>query len=128
MHRLQLLPPLGLGKTSVNFPSPSPFPRYDYAIHATASQSGEFFLFGGLVHDLPCKDLYRFSTRDRSMTLLQTAGDSPSRRSGHASALANNTLFVWGGNAKRKKHVEHVEGYDNALYMLTLGAYDLPTS
>jgi hypothetical protein len=128
VHRLQLPPPLGLGITSVNFPSPSPFPRYDYAIHATATQSGEFFLFGGLVHDKPHKDLYRFSTRDRSATLLQTAGDIPSSRSGQASALVNNMLVVWGGNTKRNKNVRHAEGYDNRLYMLNLGTYNFPTS
>jgi hypothetical protein len=129
VHRLQLPPPIGLGTTSVNFPSPSPFPRYRYAVPATATQSGEFFLFGGLVDDKPRKDLYRFSTRDRSATLLQTAGDIPSSRIGHASALVSNMLFVWGGHTyKNNIGGTNVEGYDNGLYKLNLGAYDLTMS
>ena len=66
----------------------------------------------------PLKDLYRFSTRDRSATLLQTAGDIPSRRSGHASALVSNVLVLWGGNTKRNGHTED---YDKRLYTLNLG-------
>ena len=128
-HRLQLPPPVGLGLASVNFPSPSPFPRYYYAVPATATQSGEFFLFGGLVDDKPRKDLYRFSTRDRSATLLQTAGDIPSRRIGHASALVGNMLFVWGGHTyKNNIGGEIIEGHDNRLYKLNFGAYDLTMS
>lgn len=129
VHRLQLPPPVGLGIASVNFPSPSPFPRYHYAVPATATQSGEFFLFGGLVDDKPRKDLYRFSARDRSATLLQTAGDIPSRRIGHASALVSNMLFVWGGHIyKNNTGRKNVEGHDNGLYKLNLGAYDLTMS
>jgi hypothetical protein len=116
---------VGLGIASVNFPSPSPFPRYDYTVPATATQSGEFFLFGGVVDDKPRKDLYRFSARDRSATLLQTAGDIPSRRFGPASALVSNILFVWGGHTNRNKNAGNAESHDNGLYKLNLGVLPL---
>lgn len=122
MHRLQLAPPVGLGLASVNFPSPSPFPRHGFALHANATPSGEFFLFGGFTNNKPRKDLYRFSSRDRSATLLQTAGDIPSSRTGHASALVNNVLVVWGGDTRRDRKMKHSDAYDNDLYMLNIGA------
>src|SRR6266849_2747206 len=68
-------------------PSPSPFPRDRSTLTATATASGEFFLFGGWVHDSTSSDLYEISTRDFSTTLLQTSGEVPTPRAGHGAAL-----------------------------------------
>lgn len=117
-HRLQLLPPVGLGASTVTFPSPSPFPRHGFSVHANPTPSGEIFLFGGFYASEPRKDLYRISSRERSANLLQTAGDIPPARIGHASVLFNNSLFVWGGNTKRSKRYD---SQDDALYMFDIG-------
>lgn len=102
----------------MSFPSPSPFPRHGFSVHANPTPSGEVFLFGGLYASEPRKDLYRISSRERSASLLQTAGDIPPARIGHASALFNNNLFVWGGNTKLSKRGDL---HDDALYKFDLG-------
>src|ERR1700722_12402995 len=117
---LQFLPSSDLGQPPSTNPSPSPFPRYGHALTAAAAPNGNLFLFGGLVGETDRNDLYSFSTRDTTFTLLQTAGDLPSGRVGHACALVSNinVLIVWGGNTKDDLKSEQ----DNALYLLNLGA------
>ncbi|KAH9044402.1 hypothetical protein EDB85DRAFT_2130328 [Lactarius pseudohatsudake] len=104
-RRLNLLPPTLLSKSGPppTGSSPSPFPRYGHALPATATAAGELILFGGLVHESARNDLYMFSTRDLSATLLQTSGEIPSPRVGHASAL-----------------VMPNERQDDSLYLLNL--------
>ncbi|KZT01751.1 uncharacterized protein LAESUDRAFT_730922 [Laetiporus sulphureus 93-53] len=111
-QRLTLTPPLTiptLGVAPPNTPSPSPFARY-----------GELYQFGGLVHDTVRNELYLLSTRDLSATLLQTAGEIPSPRVGHASALIGYVLIVWGGNTKNSGASSGDE-QDERLYLLNLG-------
>ena len=117
-HRLQLLPPVGLGLGTVTFPSPSPFPRNCFSVHVNPTPSGEVFLFGGLYASEPRKDLYRISSRERSANLLQTVGDIPPARIGHASVLFSNNLIIWGGNTKRSKRCD---SHDDVLYTLDIG-------
>ena len=83
------------------------------------------FLFGGFVHDSASNDLYVFSTRDLSTTLLQTSGEIPGPRVGHAGALVSSVLLIWGGYTN--VHDEEVpnEPQDDSLYLLNLGASDL---
>jgi hypothetical protein len=122
-RRLILPPPVTLQKPGVappTSPSPSPFPRYGHALPATATQSGELFLFGGLVRESARNDLYLFSTRDLSATLLQTAGEVPSPRVGHASALVSNVLIVWGGDTKTDPKSKPSDKQDDGLYLLNL--------
>ncbi|GLB35974.1 putative kelch motif containing protein [Lyophyllum shimeji] len=120
-RRLNLPPPLVLNKPGVvppTSPSPSPFPRYGLACPANPTASGDLYLFGGLVREVARNDLYLFSTRDNSATLLQTSGESPSPRVGHASALVSNVLIVWGGDTKTDPKSE--EKQDDGLYLLNL--------
>ena len=102
-------------------PSPSPFPRYGHAIPATATAAGEIFLFGGLVREAALNDLYVFSTRDLSATLLQTTGETPAPRVGHACALVSSVLVVWGGDTKTDARARAGEKQDDSLYLLNLG-------
>ncbi|KAG8784382.1 Negative regulator of mitotic exit [Serendipita sp. 405] len=119
-RRIALPPPLLLprpGVPPVTAPSPSPFPRYGHSIPLTASQSGELFIFGGLVRESVRNDLYSFATRDLSATLVQTTGEIPPARVGHASALVSSVLIVWGGDTKQ----QDTDKQDEGLYLLNLG-------
>src|SRR6266404_4056029 len=122
-RRLNLLPhtPLSKNPSAPTVPTPSPFPRYGHALPATATASGELFLFGGLVHESPRNDLYVFSTRDLSATLLQTSGEIPSPRVGHASALVSSVLLIWGGDTNTGGQEAPNEPQDDSLYLLNLG-------
>ncbi|KAF7981180.1 hypothetical protein HWV62_34967 [Athelia sp. TMB] len=122
-RRLILPPPVFLAKSGVaqpTAPSPSPFPRYGHALPATGTQNGDLFLFGGLVREAARNDLYLFSTRDLSATLLQTAGEIPSPRVGHASALVSSVLIVWGGDTKTDPSSKPTDKQDDGLYLLNL--------
>ncbi|KAJ7139940.1 hypothetical protein C8R44DRAFT_606672 [Mycena epipterygia] len=122
-HRLLLPPPVVLNKPGVvppTSPSPSPFPRYGHALPATPTASGDLYIFGGLVRESARNDLYLFSSRDQSATLLQTAGDGPSPRVGHASALVSNVLIVWGGDTKTDPKSKPTDKQDDSLYLLNL--------
>lgn len=121
---LTLLPPIVLNKPAVvppTSPSLSPFPRYGHALPATASAAGDLYIFGGLVREVARNDLYLFSTRDNSATLLQTWGEIPSPRVGHASALVSNVLMVWGGDTKADATSDAKQ--DDGLYLLNLGMF-----
>jgi Galactose oxidase, central domain len=126
VRRLILPPPIIIPKPGVappTGPSPSPFPRYGHALPATGTSSGELFLFGGLVRETARNDLYLFSTRDLSATLLQTGGELPSPRVGHASALVSSVLIVWGGDTKTDPKSKPTDNQDDGLYLLNLGVY-----
>lgn len=123
-RKLILPPPVILpkaGQAAPTNPSPSPFPRYGHALPATATATGELFLFGGLVRDNVRNDLYLFSTRDLSATMLQTAGEIPSPRVLHASALVGSVLIVWGGDTKSHNRAGAEDKQDDGLYLLNLG-------
>src|SRR6267154_1467039 len=78
--------------------SPSPFPRSSHTLTTTAATAGEFFLFGGFGFVAGASsDLYVFSTRDFSTTLLQTSGEVPTPRGAHAAALIDDTHLICGG-------------------------------
>ncbi|KAI0756785.1 hypothetical protein C8Q80DRAFT_1130480 [Daedaleopsis nitida] len=122
-RRLQLPPPVTVPKPGVappSSPSPSPFPRYGHALPANATTSGELFLFGGLVRESVRNDLYLISTRDLTATLLQTTGEVPSPRVGHASALVGSVLIVWGGDTKTNSKSKPGDKQDDGLYLLNL--------
>lgn len=119
-RELALPPPAILprpGSTPPTGPSPSPFPRYGHSVPPNCTASGELFLFGGLVSDTVRNDLYSFSTRDLSATLVQTVGEVPLARVGHASALVSSVLIIWGGDTKTADGDRQDEG----LYLLNLG-------
>jgi len=76
------------------------------------------------VHESARNDLYVFSTRDLSATLLQTSGEIPSPRVGHAAALVSSVLLIWGGETNPGGQ-EVPDPQDDSLYLLNLGAPDL---
>ena len=104
-------------------PSTSPFPRYYHALSATATATGELFLFGGYVPStsssdpIPRNDLYVISTRDFSTTLLQTGGEVPTPRGAHDTALASTNLLIWSGWTEDGPHGP----LDDSLRLLNLG-------
>ena len=106
-------------------PSLSPFPRYCHALTATATAAGELFLFGGYVHGSASNDLYIFSTRDFSTTLLQTSGKVPSPRVAPGVALTNTNLLIWGGMGDGNVLKQRP---DDSLYLLNLGTSYLSMS
>ena len=125
-HHPNLLPPNLLSQNAPpSGPSPSPFPRYGPALPATATTAGELYLFGGLAQGSESNDLYVFSTGDLSATLLQTSGDVPSPRVGHAGALVNDVLLIWGGDTNVGRQEVPNEPQDDSLYLLNLGTLDL---
>ncbi len=97
--------------------SPSPFPRSGHTLSTTATPTGELFLFGGYAHGSLRNDLYVFSTRDFSTTLLPTSGETPSPRSAHGAVLTSTLLLVWGGLTKLRQDTD----FDDSLYLLNLG-------
>ncbi|KAI0324881.1 galactose oxidase [Cubamyces sp. BRFM 1775] len=120
--RLQLPPPVTIPRRGVpppTAPSPSPFPRYGHALPVNANASGEVFLFGGVVQETATNDVYAISVRDLSATLLQTRGDVPSPRVGHASALVARVLIVWGSDTRTSESRPGGK-QDDDLYMLNL--------
>ncbi|KAJ7113128.1 kinase-like domain-containing protein [Mycena epipterygia] len=128
-QRLLLLPPIVINSPGVipptsPSPSPSPFPRYGHALPATPTASGDLYIFGGLVRLTTSNDLYVFSSRDQSVTLLQTTGADPSPRLGHTGALVSNVLIIWGGNTTTDGKSKPTDKLDNALYVLNLVSRD----
>ena len=107
-------------------PSPSPFPRNRLTLTATATLTGELFLFGGSVRagGRASSDLYVFSTRDFSTTLLQTTGEVLIPRYGHGAALTGNALLICGGTTNFSDQNWNVLSHDS-LYLLNLGTSDL---
>ncbi|KAN0125678.1 galactose oxidase [Russula decolorans] len=103
-------------------PSPLQFPRSSHTLTATAD--GELFLFGGYVHGhestLPSRDLYAFSTRDFSATLLQTSGKVPTRRVSHGAALIGTTLLICGGKTNFLNQNALSQRQNDSLYRLNL--------
>jgi hypothetical protein len=54
--------------------------------------------------------------------LVQTTGEIPSPRVGHASAVVSNVLIVWGGDTKTDPKLGPQSGaQDDGLYLLNLG-------
>src|SRR6267154_2937834 len=109
--------------------SPSPFPRDSYALSTSATAAGELFLFGGIPRSRirsPSNDLYVFSTRDFSTTLLQTSGDVPNPRFGHRAVFTGTTILIWGGGAPNfSDENAQNQSYDVSPYLLNLGTSDL---
>src|SRR6266576_5301049 len=94
------------------------FPRRHHALSTTPTAAGELFLFGGKIRNRIYNDLYVISTRDFSITLLQTRGDVPSPRFGHRAVLNNTILLIWGGKTYSSDRNAQKQGHDDSLYLL----------
>jgi hypothetical protein len=107
--------------------SPSPFLRNTHALSTSATTAGELFLFGGYEHSsrAASNDLYVFSTRYFSATLLQASGDIPGPRYGHTAVLTGTTLLIWGGTRGFTLQNAQTHRDDDSLSLLNLGTSDL---
>jgi hypothetical protein len=88
---------------------------------ATATAASELFLFGGYVHGSASNDLYVFSTRDFSTTLLQTSGKVPGPRVAPGAALTSTSFLIWGGMTNFGDQKLSNQRQDDSLYLLNLG-------
>jgi len=123
VHPLVLEPPEAFprpGVTPTSASSPSPFPRYGHSLSPTATDEGELILFGGLVNDIPTNDIYIISVLDGTTKLVETVGEIPAPRFGHANVLIRTTLFIWGGDTRMVNEVNQGASLDNTLYALNL--------
>jgi hypothetical protein len=73
-------------------------------------------IFGGLVHENVRNDLWSMDVRDCSTMPVKTKGDAPIARVGHAAAIADRIMIVWGGDTKVKQE----DPQDEGLYILDL--------
>ena len=94
----------------------SPFPRYGLSVPAFPSHSGHMLVFGGLVHENVRNDLWSMDVRDCATMPVKTKGDAPIARVGHAAAIADRIMIVWGGDTKVKQD----DAQDEGLYILDL--------
>ncbi|WAR53921.1 hypothetical protein PtB15_3B430 [Puccinia triticina] len=141
-RRLGLLPPApfpgdplpaDLNDPSALRPSPPPFPRYGHSINpmGTPTGSGDIYIFAGLVKDQVKNDLYvlniaptnpatppshHLHNQILTVGLVETRGEVPLPRVGHASVGVGNVLIVWGGDTKTRDD----EKQDDGLYLLNL--------
>ena len=113
---------LRLGRKRIGLP----FPRSSHILTATATTTaaGELFLFGNSLPGFSSSDLYVFSTRNFSSSILQTSGKVPTSRvddSAHSFttvALIGNTLLIRGGE---RNHGNQDVLNNDSLYLLNLG-------
>lgn len=101
----------------------SPFPRYGLSVPSFPSHSGHMLIFGGLVHESVRNDLWSMDVRDCTTMVVKTKGDAPMPRVGHASAIADRIMIVWGGDTKVKPD----DAQDEGLYILDLRESSSPT-
>lgn len=124
------------GQSTTQPDTVSPFPRYGHSINPVAqSSNGDLYLFGGLVKEQVRNDLYVIScaainaqggtsTDSKvlaqspiNVTAIDTRGEIPCPRVGHASVSVGNVLIVWGGDTKTREE----DPQDDNLYLLNLG-------
>ena len=117
--------PLRLYTPQTNPPSTplSPFPRYGLSVPAFPSHSGHILIFGGLVDENSKNDLWSMDVRDCTTMPVKTKGDAPPARVGHASAMADRIMLVWGGDTK----VNAEDPQDESLYILDLSKFSSST-
>ena len=69
------------------------------ALHTAASYKGRIFVFGGfgLSNTTKFNDTWAFSKESGQWLEVSTMGNLPSPRSGHASAIVGDYMYVFGG-------------------------------
>lgn len=104
----------------------SPFPLQGHSMCPMPGNPRQFLIFGGfegsdtsdsLGPKRATNKLYLLSTKDMSLTLVETGGDVPFPRSGHASCAIGNIMIVWGGRG----NLPHL--VDDGLYLLNVGEH-----
>ncbi|GAA97774.1 uncharacterized protein L969DRAFT_14069 [Mixia osmundae IAM 14324] len=137
LHLLPISPfpdgsPPNAAKATARQPSPMPFPRYGHSVNPLAAPgSGDIYVFGGLVADQVKNDLYVLQANPNSTStpgldkgapgtlsvgLVETRGEIPGPRVGHASVGVGNVLIIWGGDTKQSPD----DIQDDGLYLLNL--------
>lgn len=104
-----------------------PFPRYGHSVNPVASSAtGDLYIFGGLVSNAVKNDLYILSCAPTSSNngeltvgFVETKGEVPGPRVGHASVGVGNVLIVWGGDTKSRPEDQQ----DDGLYLLNLSEF-----
>lgn len=122
VKRLALVPPVmqwRLGMITRLAVARWPFPRHNHGSPTIGTSQGELFIFGGMASRVLSNELYRLSTNENSMSLVQASGDVPSARYMHAVALVGSVLIVWGGKCVDDKG--DTNWLDDGLYLLNLG-------
>ncbi len=70
----------------------------------------------------PRNDVFALSVQDNyAVRLLETFGDIPSPRFGHACVVVGNAVIVWGGDTRTGHETESVCSLDSSLYVLNVG-------
>ena len=118
-------------------PSPAPFPRYGHSVNSiNKGSSADLYIFGGLVKDVVRNDLYVLQCVPNAagspqvnssagppgsinVGLVETKGEVPGPRVGHASVGVGNVLIVWGGDTKTDPN----QMQDDGLYLLNLSEW-----
>jgi len=90
-------------------------------VTSNATDTGEIFIFGGVSCGTITSNLYVLNAQDKSISLVQTFGQVPTARLGHAVAENDGYLVLWGGGATSKVEVPP----DDGLYLLNISAYYL---
>jgi hypothetical protein len=135
LFSLPVLHAADAGEPAYGAPSPPPFPRYGHSANSmAASAGGDVYIFGGLIDGQQklSNSLYVLQCMPNrgegptgaphgtlNVGLVETKGEVPGPRFGHASVGVGNVLIVWGGDTKVS---EDDESRDNALYLLNLSA------
>jgi hypothetical protein len=88
----------------------------------TTTSNGDLYLFGGLVYETLRNDLYQYNSRELAVKYLQTGGEIPPPRVGHAAGSVGSVLIVWGGDTRGEMQSEPTDRLDDGLYLLNLGA------
>lgn len=73
------------------------------------------------MHEHVRNDLWSMDVRDCTTMQVKTKGDAPVARVGHASAIMDRIMLVWGGDTKVKQD----DYQDEGLYILDLSMSDL---
>ncbi|KTW30365.1 hypothetical protein T552_00838 [Pneumocystis carinii B80] len=93
---------------------PCPFPRYGHASNSMVNKTGDIYIFGGLVKEKVKHDLWVIDSATMMSYQIQTPGECPSSRVGHAGLVIGNAFIVFGGDTKTSKNNVN----DNSLYLL----------
>ena len=78
----------------VQFPSPSPPKRTG---HILVSHNGKLYLFGGTDGQYHYNDTWSFDVATGIWTELSCIGYIPTPREGHAAAIVDDVVYIFGG-------------------------------
>lgn len=119
-HEVELRPVRPLKISDDPEITPGVFPRLGHSCTAIPDAPGEFIVFGGRTGRLNqgvetwTNDVNLLSTKDMSLTHLETYGTKPDPRVSHRAVIAGRVLVIFGGTS-----------FDDYLHFLNLGEFFL---